>query len=669
MLPQQIEANANAVNRNPQQQQGGPPSGPASFRPDFETVRHLRMRVELKEELRRRKCKIMWLPEGMGREKQNRTSWKVRQKKVSFSMQIKFADGESSQPQMHHDLPSNLPVQIKVLNELERESWKCAPEEWRKEHMQGGEGGGATRGGKRARKRQKQQQRLQQQQHDDQDEGENEAAATAEDSTATATATTTTAHAAPPQHKQFYISDFVLAKHGLLDVDADTASSSASKTPRAFAHLPPSITLAVQIHNMRLRNESSLKYLEWWQRKGKRVEEEGEAGDGGDEEAAEADAAERALEDVMAARPMRTWGQTAEQQDPSQQPLETQPPSSNPFISASLLSSLSAKLDAVKAATAERTAAAAKSASRQQAQLLNDYADDDDDAEVRISDDTKSKPVEDAAPPSAAARRHVYLVARSKPHDTGGGDAAAAAVAPISFISIEALLRSLPSSWAVVEYPTIEVWRSDRFRLAQKREEVVVVEHPAGADGGHAGEQDRSDTVAKASLSSLNDGSPATAEPSHASSGPATSVANAPITAKTTKTPVVAAPTKVGLGLCAYDSDSEDGDNFDNVQEQYQPEAVASLPTMTSPAANKRAKTIAPEELVGLNTASSTSSEDEGGGKSGTEGPTGLADLARQLGFAPQIAAQTPAQGTVEDSASRVTVDAPREETEVDWDV
>lgn len=519
------------------------------------------MRSSLKEELRKRKCKIMWLPEGMGREKGNRTRWDERSKRVKFSLDVKC--GATSH--QYHDLPSNLPVQIKVLETLERESFKAAPAEWQQEQRSGGSGTIAgAKGGKRARKRQRQDN------EQEDTEGSKEEGSKA-------------------QHKSFYISDFILASRCLLD----SSVKSPSKIPQPHAHLPSNVTVAVQVHNMRLRNESSLKYLEWWERRGKREEEqEGEVD-----------------EVVSTETPARAWGE----EQPALQitaPLNQAQAPTNPFIPSALLSSLSAQLDAFKAVSNGVRPAAPTS-----------------DTAAQLSEPEEEQPM-----PTATNRRNLYLLPTTQTPSSSSSSPP-----HVSFIGIEALLRSLPLNWAVVEYPTVEVWRKDEL---QRCKDVEIVRHAETDSNGVEAERCSSPTAIPASTAVVTTPTDVAPVPSP----PRLTVTAKPAPAK----PAPAKPiASAGLGLGAYDSDESDGEG-DNE------------PTPPPAGPLKRVKTLAEQELLALRSASSSSAASEDEKYTAVGG--GLADLARTLGLVPP---PPPAQ---ESAAADAVVIGPEDEQEVDWE-
>lgn len=633
MLPQQVEANMNALNRQPP---GAAVSAPGpSYRADFDTVKHLKMRNALKQEFRRRRCKVIFLPEGMAREKESTCRYDERAKKLKMSMGVKF---DKSKEQTFHHLPSNLPVQVKVLSELERQSWKVAPQEWKQtQEAQGGAQGNGARGGKRARKRQKRQQ-----QSVDDAEGAEEI----EEVAAQAPGGETSASTDTSRHKTFFISDFVLSQHGLLASNA----SSPSTTPRAYSHLPSSIALTVQVHNTRLRNESSLKYLEWWERKGKLQEQE----EDDDEDDRHDDAIIQQQTEAIH-RLMRPWGQPGGSDATHPSSTETH----QPFIPSSILSSLSAQLDVVKAAAEQHRNAKEATEKHVQAKTLLDYQDDD-------NEDNEAQPVASdsvGAPSKPNSRRHVYVLPSTDNHGTSEPTP--------SFINIEALLRSIPTNWAVVEYPTIEVHLTKDLYNSQ---EVDIVKHADSSTDvvnleGPMTDRHEAKPVSIDAASASASGS----APALPAASPKQIIRPVPVQSQT---PV---KSNLGLGLGAYDSDSES-----ESEEVSNADVSKQEPPPPQPAAVKRVKTLAERELLANRSsnasASAETSSDESDGRIREAAPGGLADLARSLGFVKEKESSVdvsklaaPAAPAVEDEETKadalvMSAGEATDEDEVDWD-
>ncbi|CAO1623350.1 unnamed protein product [Sympodiomycopsis kandeliae] len=602
LLPQQLEANLNALQRKPPNSGNGS-TGP-TYRADFEKLKHLKQRNSLKEEFRKRRCKIMWLPEGMGREVENKSSFNERGKKLRMSLQVEFPlhHDIDQRRKIYHDLPSNLPVQVKVLNELEKESMKSASAEWVAQHKQHSIGPATNRsgGGKRARKRKAtaaaQTDADQSDQPSQPPSGEaivpdfqqqHESSASLPGPGATTTNHDNNAQPTQRQHKPFYISDLVLSKHGLLP----SSPSVPSSEPKEYTHLPAHITLAVQIHDMRLRNESSLKYLEWWERRGKH---EGENLPDGQEDAIDQLALQ--ANEADATKPMRVWGQLQAEQGGSTAATHLPPadvasgsiaPANIPLISQGILSNLSAKLQSVQASAAlarqreedarQRQRHAGSPTKSSEAAIIGkdlvQYDDDDDDDEAKeIIASARDPSLGEKA--DVQGRRNLYVL----PATTIDSSTVT------SFINFETMLRSLPRDWAVVEYPTIEVWRTDQLENKSKNGDIQVIRHPSQLQ--EQPNADIADTVSQAQ--------PPLASESEKAESPV-QVEKPP--------PAVPAPTakpsiKVGLGLGGYDSDSDS----DSQEPESQP--------VQQPPPTKRVKTLAQSELL----SSAPTSDEEASG-------------------------------------------------------
>lgn len=728
LLPQQVEANLSAVhpgNSSQARQNGEKPVGPV-FRPDFETVKRLRHREALKEEMKRRRCKVMWLPEGMGREKENRTKWDERGKKVKFSLEVAYFTTPSSSSllpapavkaetvegqknrKLYHDLPGMLPLQVKLMSEWERESWKWASKEWKEEQEakqaalpEDLEGSRPNHNGhsaagpssKRGRKRKRGRGGAQGEAFPHSaafnvepqvpDNAEVESVEEAADPEA----------ATPRQHqpKTFWISDYVLSQYGLLRAThppeevSDNALREA-QTPKPYTALPPSVLLAVQVHEVRLRNESSAKYLEWWARKGKDMQ----GGEGDEEEPAVEweevhqgpPAGSRALmpsvrgqtQDggwpkrerptqggqpslmVASAPPSGSGSQQAPPTGPrrhrtahhypevAQTAVQESPtpvsaivesisaaPASTPLLSQSLLSSLSARLGATRPQpppTAEKVAPAP-------------IAESGPAVAPTVAAAPAASPPR--PPPAQKARPKTLLYPLPK-----------------RFLGLEALMRSIPRDHAVVEYARVEVWNKAEFKEAERLGVVGVVRHEGQEEDEEEGDEkedlkdkDRPLGDAKEVVAPVAAEERIELKEILPSSAPAPAQTSAPAPAP-----------KPMLSLVGYDSDSDSEEEQEEAAVSPKAARRTSVAAIPLPPREASGKTLARAELLvdsssGLEQAGSEGEADEGKEDAAAGG---LAGIARMLGMVPPASASVAAAAADADALPSKTH---KERTEV----
>lgn len=488
LLPQQVEATSNAVVPSPPLSSGNSVRGlpGPSYRPDFDKVKRLRARQALKDKVRQRKCKVMWLPEGMAREAQNRTAYIERQRRIRWSCEIAWTcapqqESGKLRTAMHHDLPPNLPIEVKVLSELERHSWRIASKDWKNSHRSSPDS--AEPGNRLSRKRIR----------------KGLAKASHNDHSGPSKEEETGASFAVPEGKTYYISDKVLADFGLVGgpTTANSAQDASTRAvPRPYTRLPDSVTLAVQVYRTRLRNESTLKYLEWWTRRGRQEQADLKKVAASQDQLnfGVADGALRLEADHVPPAPIHMHAKhdaaaLAQRQNFGDQPDLYKPslvvaPS---FLPPALLTQLSAKLEGSRASSAAATAALPsrgfhRSFTNAQHGFALDYSSDSEDgkeeAHLRTSDHCRA--LSDSLgegnqrqPTQRQPTRLLYVLSRERP-----GTATAAGAHRIeasdktqtdamwSGIGIEGLLRSLPRCYAVVEFPRIEVWNTQELKEA-----------------------------------------------------------------------------------------------------------------------------------------------------------------------------------------------------------
>lgn len=682
-LPQQIEANDLAVrNQRPSRE-----SGLGGHRPDFEKVKVLKQREGTKNEMKRRRCKVMWLPDGMGRARENSTNWNERVKKMKYSLEVRYPcfRGEEQQSEgstiTFHHLPPTLPIQVKVMNELEKESLKAASKEWKEAHEQEQRSKAIANGssGVQPQRRHSPKKRGRKGKAEAKDQVDQVISIPAGEDGSSEKVLSEPNHSnlegtAESNHqKTFYISDFVLHRHGLLDEPVtDDPPQTPSTDPQGYKSLPDTLCLAVKVDNNRLRNESSLKYLDWWDRYGKEQREADEA-----EEEEERLREERRREEeeqreqrmtngvspsgpraMMGGRQDQSgWGQRSPPSGPAAWRGRNGPPSPiiarshqvdrtaasltapapqvspSPFFSPALLASMSAKLGGIRAPAEVAQKEKVEPTYQSQAPQSGEAAPN---AESAGPSQTEAAPVQEppAQPTSSRQRRRrlLYLL-------------------PNQLIGIEALLRSFPKDHAVVEYPAIEVWNRktlmSRTSTGQKDGEEDMIEIVRHVERGEQ-QIDEEEQSKEQSLPSESGAAspPVPVEPPQALAPamrevPPQASSSSPIkTPTTTSTPI----RSTGLSsLMDYASDSDD--------EEEQEEA-APLPVVLSPPPapqQQQRKSASPVELRAialakaellppLPSSSEISRDNSDGEEEEIVHDSGMASMARHLGWAPPVA-------------------------------
>lgn len=687
LLPQQVEALATAVNpewqhpQGPNNTQGRGPAGP-SYRPDFAKVRRMKARQALKEVVRQRRCKTMWLPEGMAREMENKTAYNERQKRIRWSCEMAWPCSKGKRV-VYHDMPPNLPIELKLMAELEKLSLKSAPANWKRKEISGCSDTQSRpaeiidpptrnkrkRGRKGAPNAPTQSNAAAQPEQSGTSAGASEAV---EPSTVDQDATR--------QSRTYWISDLTWEQHGLLQREA-TDKVAPSPIPQAYTELPDWITLAVQVHHTRLRNETTLRYLEWWQRKGKDEEEQQKTEANVPQEAQEEFAAQLSLPgnvpDVIGAPGPASYGSDRfpTVDNGSFQSL----PQAASFLPPTLLAQLSAKLDASKAAAtpAKPSASLAKPKDKQENTLALGYASSDSDEEEDQHDRSKAAPVtlrKDNC-------RLLYLLSRSADQGT---DASDTAQTPRNRgnLGIEPLLRSLPPDHAVIEFPRIEIWNTEVLLRAQEAKEndgsaaaiqIVKWDVPpateeedlgAGQDAGSSQTLDKSSGASD--LTSLGVPKTNAVNSAVAQASPLPEMGSKRSLAKGRENSSASSAKLVGLA--SYDSDSgEEEEGDDSVDDEQRVEKGKKLRVNNSEVRADQPNPARSELLLPHESDSSAASTTEA-----EQVPSSLAAMAQAFGFVqsngqdqqeqlkgaqePQFDEPHTAAGTLQDA------------DEVDWD-
>ncbi|CAO1621097.1 unnamed protein product [Parajaminaea phylloscopi] len=738
MLPEQVEAMANAVTPH----NAGPPAtkGPAgpSYKPDFEKVRHLRTRQALKDNVRLRRCKVMWLPEGMARETQNRSVYVERQKRTRWTCEIAMPNASHTAQEIkdvtiHHDLPPNLPVEAKVLSELERQSWRLAPANWKASHRENSQQdqnrnaapsrSSRKRGRKGAAKR----------------APEDQASEAAADANEAAFASGSNVGEAAPNHhdankaKVYYISDRVLQDGGLLlppagtSAESDANAEAASLLPKPHSRLPGYVTLAVQVHHNRLRNESSLKYLQWWERRGKEEEElEKQQAEAVDEQAMERQL-DTSAESLSSNVPTEPAGMRRRQDAAHEHAAETSQTAgvsqALSFLPPNLLAQLSKRLEATRASAAQPPMDAKAVKEQKAGKLAVEYSSESEDdnerpKEVASARAGTSSLVQDAGKQNQAIRL-LYEVPRNLSHRETADDASADAAngegkgathgdAGWGGPGIEALLRSLPRNHAVVEFPRIEVWNSEALRRAAQtgpgdslasielvswEADPTTQEHAASV-GEEVREQDSADAKPPSS--------PSKADSLCLKSSLAQTASDAPVSIVTTGKDATLRPAQqcdradVGrplAGIAYYESESEEEEDDDGKPAHSMSQKDVKAPRLDTSKQQEQvsqpqqpqslvASSIAHLELLAGSSSSESACDTPGTDSAGESQPkdTSLAAVARSLGFtssetAVDSKARTKATGTGSNTRGddrsglpSTTIPGIVGDEEVDWD-
>ncbi|CAO1612709.1 unnamed protein product [Jaminaea pallidilutea] len=647
LLPQQVEATTNAAGDHTARTDNNNAVAGPSYRPDFDKVKQLKRRRQLQEYVRSKRCKVMWLPEGMARETRNRTGFLDRQcKKLRWTCEVAWAGSERedrSGPELWTDVPPMLPLEVKVMGELERESLRRAPEPW-KQSSDGAQALGERNATQSSRDKGRKRGRGRARAGEDSEEANNAAEGTAPQ--------------ASTRKVRYYVSDAVLHDKGLLP--PPSSSGSPSTEPKVYSSFPSFITLAVQVHHTKLRNESSLKYLEWWERKGKEDERLAEEELREAVQRAEAEAAREAFKQQALSSTIPTGPRSMVEQG---QPSASHPASNASLLPAAassllpphLLAQLSGKLEASRKDAAARSEALQLARAEAQVQATQSptkgpvgaFKSSKESLDLGYSDESDDGFSSAAtAATTSSARRMLYLVPSSKNASQGHqrNDESATSHGENEGLGgpgIEALLRSLPRHYAVVEFPRIEVWNTQRLQKESEK---------SGKDAGGVhlvrweveGPGDKDDT----DDDKIEDNAAAAAAAAETSKQDQlqAAVAGSIATAQAPQPLMTTKPSgALGLaGLAAYDSDDDDDDDGAASEGDIGGIQLAATTASTPEDAqadqgpNKRARTLAQQELLNVSEAISSPIMGESGEDEQEAQPQSLASIARQFGFVSQ---------------------------------
>lgn len=461
----------------------------------------------------------------------------------------------------------------------------------------------------------------------------------------------------------------------LFEALGDSALMSASsESPRTF--FEQHACLLVAVHSDKLRNESSTRFLDWWQRQVRNgmVKEDGLHLDEDKRRALEearqqhqwganAGFAVAQMEGsennhLQASRAPRVWGRPQAEKDGSDVAPQAAPtinaqeeqaeavPEPMGLISASLLGRLQAA----------RLASQAKS-EHEQRQGQTESVSVEEETEV-------SKQQEDAQALAQVLRRSFIVLDGSE--------------------TIEMVLRRLPRGNAVVEYPRVELWSRTRLRSLERAGQIHI-EHldPAqgaqDADGAPDGDGDSHGVQWKGGSMkrTLKDGHDEAALPPRKRAAHTADSNLLPIPQRSQ------GPAAPLAGISAYASSDEDEDDGENKGEKVHGEANADSAEARQRQQNEyekgrltESRLAARQELLGHADSDlgvrnaveegSGGSDDEGNEHSDTVArPSGLADIARALGMAPPEPL-LPMPSSVE-STSAAAADAINEAEELDY--
>ncbi|SPO37877.1 uncharacterized protein PSFLO_03354 [Pseudozyma flocculosa] len=501
------------------------PGGPNAIKPRPDPTSSLRQtnaqrqKEQLRKQIGFRRLNIMLLPDGMKARKLNQTTWNHKEKAMRYSVEVRFGCGTSKGAETaasgSRDGPGPAPaaqddeakdaVKISGVQEVE------APRPDSKDsqdsallHRVDGE---------------------RPVDHIVLDELERRSFTRKE------IKTMQFEQAASTSQKAWYLSRALLRRLGLAVPPSQVAlKEDAAQHADAvvITAMPDDWRLLVSLHDQRLRNESTTRYLEWWTRKQEyekatRAREEAEAAAAAAAEAkAAAAAAKRAkgrgskaprssmpgvptgpksMADSNGAQPqpplqqpqreMRTWGAPEAAVEAQQQPgaSASSPPASlattsaghNSIIPAHILSQLSslhqtAPPPAAAPAPAARLSKSppipARTALPSVATQLAPAAASPTAPPPAATAPSGRTTAEDAATVTTTTTSKPYLVVPSSPAKT---------------IGIERLLQTLPPDYAVVEYATLHLWNAHDVdeAIAQGRIRLVEARHGGGEDGGH----------------------------------------------------------------------------------------------------------------------------------------------------------------------------------------
>ena len=219
------------------------PPGPPSGAPRRSSAAQHR-RDQYAKQVSYRRLPIMLLPDGMSKRSANRSHWEPKRKQLCLTVHYAFpsaaaradelsgAGGLAEQGALVHGQNAQLPFSYALLAELERASARQAGEklaQW-----------SARPATEPLAKRRRQE-----------DEGGRERDDVA-DSTAEAA------------QGPWRISGSLLRQLGV----------PSSEQPETYTALPDNAVLLLRVYQSRLRNESTTKYLDWWNRKGAALEQE-----------------------------------------------------------------------------------------------------------------------------------------------------------------------------------------------------------------------------------------------------------------------------------------------------------------------------------------------------------------------------------------------------------
>jgi hypothetical protein len=474
----------------------------------------------------------------------------------------------------------------------------------------------------------------------------------------------------------------VLVSAGL-DPDATASTSTAGAT-----QLPSGAVVLLGIHAERLRNESTPKFLRWWEGQVRR----GTVDAGSIETFEEQQAARAALEeqeqqrvpDEQQAQQMQQQAQWAQQQAMARgpppggyggpppggysgpppggyagppPPYYNGPPPGVPFgaaslyqepapaapqhalsrlTSSSLLGSLGAKLRGPNAAPAP--SAALPSPTPQAAQQASPAPS----APIAPAEPAKMRPPVEKASAAAPALRHFVAIR----------DAA---------LGLEAMLSQLPAGFAVVEYAQLELWPQARVETAEKEGLIRVHELGESVEAQADKKREREATAAADEESSSKRTRVVKAE-QECMPAPAASVPSVASQPAVSAPPIRSAPAQASsglMGLAAYDSDSD----AESDEEESPPAASSSR--QLSPE-QIRSRQIARSELLSAAPREPSSEPDEEDLEE-EEARGSVADIARLLGIAPPAPVKAEQKPTTVELKAAPAAALASLEDEVDW--
>ncbi|CAD6985651.1 unnamed protein product [Tilletia controversa] len=457
----------------------------------------------LRKQLAYRRIPIMLLPEGMRNRRRNQSSWRGREKEMVFTMEVKFPFGQSRKGK---EKENDMDIVMRTSVDDEEAPTKQLDEEcsWQEcfliPHAPGSSRLVTSIGAEVLQKAGVRPERLpstkarrgkRQQTKEGQD----------------------TPHSQHDRADWQSVDGSIWAQLGLQEEthvsDVDMDSSMPVSTL-----LPPGTHLLIPLHPMKLRNESSLKYIQWYERHGKSAEEEAAKGGVGVDDAAggrhgaqpsqgqpglpdpqDAQGAEgrgrdngwagmrqqrtdTAVEDVPPqieahasgtyptshAYPTYDYGIYAHGQSYTNgvaygqghgygyvQPVQQ---AAVPLFSTSLLQNLSQKVDSIQQQRLQAQWGQHPIEHTPAPQILPDT----------VADENLVTKEEAAASSAASETASAPKVARTMLEIGGGSD-----------LTVEDVLRKIPWGWGLVEFPTVELWPEEKYRDALRGGRIQVL--------------------------------------------------------------------------------------------------------------------------------------------------------------------------------------------------